>query len=445
MANIAAETGATSPTEPARPVTPTQQIPSSADLPEIDVEPVTFHDVAGVAGSYARGWVRRASDFLAMHTLLAGVIAALLVAVVLGVVLLARSVADLPDRSLVTKDARARVAAPSYDGGDFGYVDALVLTSTEIDELHKDVSSPNACEAQVTMRYINGYVSAVQDATLRYEHTSDGWRCVEALVTGSPSFTAERGVDRRRIANSLNVVLLRAESSLPDSEGTLSLATIYQGADVTVTNERFDEDTQTDTVTLRVTKASTFTAYECTIDASFAFRPGNGLWELTSATASPGAKQVTLTPLVGTWTGTFESQETAEGKCFGAKEGGLRVTIDSVQGGRVTGTLSGLAHYHPSLSADADSAEGDTRLSDVHFTGTFVEDTSSIVFLCKTPEDASGSVQLTLVFGLLDDPTAATATLTTTHQYWTTFLLIPFEHEVTYSDTFALTRAGGGH
>ena len=77
MANIAAETGATSPTEPARPVTPTQQIPSSADLPEIDVEPVTFHDVAGVAGSYARGWVRRASDFLAMHTLLAGVIAEL--------------------------------------------------------------------------------------------------------------------------------------------------------------------------------------------------------------------------------------------------------------------------------------------------------------------------------------------------------------------------------
>ena len=55
---------------------------------------------------------------------------------------------------------------------------------------------------------------------------------------------------------------------------------------------------------------------------------------------------------------------------------------------------------------------------------------------------AGGTVTLTLQFGLADAPDAATATLTSTHAYEDTILLVlPYQREARFVDSFTLAKA----
>ncbi len=90
------------------------------------------------------------------------------------------------------------------------------------------------------------------------------------------------------------------------------------------------------------------------------------------------------------------------------------------------------------MEKDTDETEGDTYLSDVAFTGTGDQNASGISFNCQTPEDAKGSLLLRLEFGSPNDPSAATATVTTTYDYTSSFLFIPYDRRAVFSDSFSL-------
>jgi hypothetical protein len=243
-----------------------------------------------------------------------------------------------------------------------------------------------------------------------------------------------------KVLSSMSGILQRAETSFSEEQNGTALPSLYADAQATITSDSFDAETQTEVMSLHLARSATFTAYECDVQATFAFRPSNGLWELTAATASDNAKDITLSPLMGTWTGTFREQTSSKGKCFGAKASDLRIVVTSVSNDKITGTVSGIVHYHGEVPEDTDASEGDTELSGVPFSGTMLREGSGISFTCTTPQDASGVVELSLLFGTQADPSAARAVLTTTHAYEASWFIFAYDTEATFSDTFVLTR-----
>lgn len=388
---------------------------------------------------FARGQSRGPIAFLSRHRLLVGTIALAIVATAAAATLIVRGLAELPDEALIKRDARALLTAPSYEGGAYGSDEALSLRSVELRDRKKGATSPDRCLASVLLSYSNGSVSAQQEETLVYERTDGAWACTGTEGTGSVSFSTTKGIDQEKVLLQMTDILQRADQEI-DDESTVALSTIYAGAQREITQEAFDAEAQTDAITVSLVHASTFTAYRCEIDAVFVFRPGNGQWELASATASDDAKDVVLTPVLGTWTGGFRSQESSGSKCFGAKGTPLELTIESVDAGKISGRLSCMVHYHDDITEDARTTDGDSLVTDVPFEGAADAGADSISFTCTTPEDASGSVELRLVFGTPEDPSLATATVTTRRTYEATFLLFPYEREAWFSDTFVLTQ-----
>ena len=422
------------------PVHPTEAIPTAAESEPEPAEPASLHDVAATTGSYARGVVGRVSAFLQTHALATAAVVTLCVVAVLGLGALTRSLSSLPDDAAVRHDVQAMLAAPSYSGGAYGDDEPLSLTDVRVDRRTRNSSENGAYQVDVTASYSNGSVEALQEATLLYDHADGSWTCGSATPVGSALYSTTSGTDPEKLVANAAGILQRADSSQPDESGSVALSRLYDGAEVSVTEQSFDAEAQTEAVTLHFSKASTFTSYECDVQASFAFRQGNGLWELTSATASEGARAATLDPLVGTWVGTFQGQVAAEGRCFGAKEAGARVTISSASAERIAGTLSVVAHFHGEPTSDQQTMEGDVQLTDVAFSGTAVEGEAGFSFLCTLPDDAGGGGELNLVFGPSEDPDGARATVTTYHTYTTSFLFIPYERDAVFSDTFVLTR-----
>ena len=426
-------------TEPV-PVHPTETIPSAEEPQATQSEPASLHDVATTTGSYARGVVGRLSEFLAAHGLATAVIAALCVVAVLAMGALARNFSSLPDDATVRRDVQSSLAMPAYSGGAYGHDDPLSLVDVQIGRRSRGQTGEGTYQVEVTTSYSNGMVNVLQEATLAYEQTAGAWTCSAATPVGSAVYSTTSGTDAGKLVSSAAGILQRADSSQPDATGSVSLSRLYEGAEVRVVEQTFDAESQTETATLHFSKSSTFTSYECDVQASFAFRPGNGLWELTSATVSDGARDATLAPLVGTWVGSFQGQVAAEGRCFGAKDGGVRINISSAGSGRISGTVSVIAHFHGDPESDQQAMDGDTQLTDVPFSGTSVSGEAGLSFMCTLPEDASGGAEMNLVFGPTDDPDGAHATITTYHTYTTTFLFIPYERQAIFSDTFVLTR-----
>ena len=422
------------------PVHPTEAIPSATEPEPAPSEPASLHDVAATTGSYARGLMGRLSAFLSAHGLATAIVAALCVVAVLGMGALARTFSSLPDDASVRRDVQSSLAVPAYSGGAYGHDEPLSLVDVRIDRRTRGASGSGTYQVDVTASYSNGMVDVSQEATLTYGRTDGAWTCSEATPKGSALYATTSGTDAEKLVANAAGILQRADSSQPDAAGSVSLSRLYEGADVSVVEQSFDADAQTEAVTLHFSKASTFTSYECDVKASFAFRPGNGLWELTSAAASGNAREATLSPLVGSWAGSFQGQVAAEGRCFGAKEAGLRVSITSADSGHISGTLSVVAHFHGEPASDQQGMEGDTQLTDVPFTGAPVSGEAGLSFLCTIPDDAGGGGEMNLVFGPADDPDGAHATITTYHTYTTSFLFIPYEREAIFSDTFALTR-----
>jgi hypothetical protein len=337
--------------------------------------------------------------------------------------------------------------APTYTAGDYGADDALKLNLVEVASKQRSGTRSDACDVHVTATFSNGHIESQANATLTYVREGDTWTCT-AATTNDATHRATTGVDEQRVLAAIDTLLQEAND--PD-DGRPSLSSLYGDANIQVTEDKLSDDKQSENLTLHCTSTGAFVCYECDLTAHFKFVAASGAWELASVQASKGAKDLGFSPLVGTWAGTFRSQEAKKGKCLASSKAGLTVTITSAStsedgGATIQGALSGIAHLHPDLSEDSITADGDLQLDAVPFTGTLqtssIEEQDGIVFTCDTQDTVGGSVSLTLSFGSSTSPNSATATLVSKHMYQDTIAwIIPRQREACFTDSFTLEKA----
>lgn len=427
-------------------------------------------DVTGITGSYLRASF---ADLLAAckrhkgGCLAFGAILVACVFILASAVLNARNV---PGADFVEKDAWTRLGAPEYAPGVFGSQDNLYMSEVKVDSQRRVVRTNDSSQAQfgasgyaeahVTAKFGNGSVVATKTATLSYAKVGSTWQGIGGEADASVSYEAVAGVPRTQVLANLDDLLAEGERSLKAATKTaggstggagLTLAQIYDGAKVSVESEDFDGEAQTETVSLTCVKASSFESYTCRLTTHFAFRPVNGVWEVESVEVNDDAKTRTFQPLVGTWEGTFQSQETDGAKCLGAGASPLSVTFEAAEtadgdaGARLTGSISALAHFHEHPSADSAACDGDEALADVrlvanYYGGHNADVDSDLAFVAALPEEVGGTVTVTFGFGVGGDPTQAVARVQTTYPHKGTFLFIPYDQTITYTDVYLLRK-----
>lgn len=427
-------------------------------------------DVTGITGSYLRASF---ADFLAACKRHKGgclAFGAILVACVFILASAALNTRNVPGADFVEKDAWARLGAPEYAPGVFGSQDNLYMSEVKVDSQRRVVRTNDSSQAQfgasgyaeahVTAKFGNGSVVATKTATLSYAKVGSTWQGIGGEADASVSYEAVAGVPRTQVLANLDDLLAEGERSLKAATKTaggstggaeLTLAQIYDGAKVSVESEDFDGEAQTETVSLTCVKASSFESYTCRLTAHFAFRPVNGVWEVESVEVNDDAKTRTFQPLVGTWEGTFQSQETDGAKCLGAGASPLSVTFEAAEtadgdaGARLTGSISALAHFHEHPSADSAACDGDEALADVrlvanYYGGHNADVDSDLAFVAALPEEVGGTVTVTFGFGVGGDPTQAVARVQTTYPHKGTFLFIPYDQTITYTDVYLLRK-----
>ena len=472
------------PAEPATEKLPGGRKPAASSAPS-DGDRPHLRDVTGVTGSYLRA---KFGEFLASCKKHKGACLGLgaLAVVAIGFLVAAGIHArNVPDPTFVEKDARARLEAPDYAPGDFGSSDTLYISDVHVDSERRVVRTSDSAQAQfgasgyaeahVTATFGNGSVVATKTATLSYAKVGSEWQAIGAEADASVSYEAVAGVEKARIMANLPTLLARADDALSAAaktagdggasaaaagagESELGLAQIYASSRVTVTSEDFDEQGQTEAVGITCVKASSFESYTCQMTAHFAFRPVNGVWELEPVDVNDDAKVRTFQPLVGTWEGTFQSQETDGAKCLAAGSDAngaptLKVTVDSAEvgdtdggsGTRLTGTIDALAHFHDHPATDAANCDGDEQLTDVKLVANYYgghngDVDSDIAFVATLPEEVGGTVTVTLGFGTGSDPTQAVARVQTSYPHKGTFLFIQYDQTVTYTDVYLLRK-----
>lgn len=427
-------------------------------------------DVTGITGSYLRASF---ADFLAACKRHKGgclVFGAILVACVFILASAVLNARNVPGADFVEKDAWTRLGAPEYAPGVFGSQDNLYMSEVKVDSQRRVVRTNDSSQAQfgasgyaeahVTAKFGNGSVVATKTATLSYAKVGSTWQGIGGEADASVSYEAVAGVPRTQVLANLDDLLAEGERSLKAATKTaggstggagLTLAQIYDGAKVSVESEDFDGEAQTETVSLTCVKASSFESYTCRLTTHFAFRPVNGVWEVESVEVNDDAKTRTFQPLVGTWEGTFQSQETDGAKCLGAGSSPLSVTFEAAEtadgdaGARLTGSISALAHFHEHPSADSAAYDGDEALADVrlvanYYGGHNADVDSDLAFVAALPEEVGGTVTVTFGFGVGGDPTQAVARVQTTYPHKGTFLFIPYDQTITYTDVYLLRK-----
>lgn len=427
-------------------------------------------DVTGITGSYLRASF---ADFLAACKRHKGgclVFGAILVACVFILASAVLNARNVPGADFVEKDAWARLGAPEYAPGVFGSQDNLYMSEVKVDSQRRVVRTNDSSQAQfgasgyaeahVTAKFGNGSVVATKTATLSYAKVGSTWQGIGGEADASVSYEAVAGVPRTQVLANLDDLLAEGERSLKAAAKTaggstggagLTLAQIYDGAKVSVESEDFDGEAQTETMSLTCVKASSFESYTCRLTTHFAFRPVNGVWEVESVEVNDDAKTRTFQPLVGTWEGTFQSQETDGAKCLGAGASPLSVTFEAAEtadgdaGARLTGSISALAHFHEHPSADSAACDGDEALADVrlvanYYGGHNADVDSDLAFVAALPEEVGGTVTVTFGFGVGGDPTQAVARVQTTYPHKGTFLFIPYDQTITYTDVYLLRK-----
>ena len=427
-------------------------------------------DVTGITGSYLRASF---DDLLAACKRHKGgclAFGAILVACVFILASAALHARNVPGADFVEKDAWARLSAPEYAPGVFGSQDNLYMSEVKVDSQRRVVRTNDSSQAQfgasgyaeahVTAKFGNGSVVATKTAILSYAKVGSTWQGIGGEADASVSYEAVAGVPRTQVLANLDDLLTEGERSLKAAAKTeggstggtgLTLAQIYDGAKVSVESEDFDGEAQTETVSLTCVKASSFESYTCRLTAHFAFRPVNGVWEVESVEVNDDAKTRTFQPLVGTWEGTFQSQETDGAKCLGAGASPLSVTFEAAEtadgdaGARLTGSISALAHFHEHPSADSAACDGDEALADVRLVANYYgghndDVDSDLAFVAALPEEVGGTVTVTFGFGAGGDPTQAVARVQTTYPHKGTFLFIPYDQTITYTDVYLLRK-----
>ena len=410
-------------------------------------------------GSNSRIVVRR-------HPLALILLALVSVVVVLVLFMAWRRTNNLPGLDMIEQDARERIQAPTYSGGYFGNDDRLIPTTVTVGaRQHTDRAPEGAAleetfaatgyvSADVMVSYQNESVIATKTAVLGYAKQNNEWVGAGAVANEQVSFAAIDGVDQRKVLLNIDRLLERASSMVPTDSQQPTLASIYDGATFEVTSSLFDSAAQTDTLTIHARKASLFSAYECDIVATFSFGQSNGLWELVDATVTDDAWTRRFDPIIGTWSGTFKSQEVSSGaKCLAGSRSTFLLTITSWEvsgtGAQITGTITTVAHYHSSPSKNQNSTKGDAVLESVPFTASLANPngsrtSSEATFVATLPEDVGGKVSITIQFGTGEDGAGVTAVVSTEHQFEDKILLIPYQNQVVYADTYELSRAPEG-
>ena len=417
-----------------------------------DHAPSKPHGFAGVKDAFTR----HRTTFILLGL---GAIAIAAILVTAGI-----HASNLPPTDVVETDAVDRLEAPDYDAGLYGNADKLALVSLDVvsrtrteTAITSDAAQFGAsgyASASVTATYKNSSVSVTKTATLGYAKVGDSWQGIGTEQDARLSYEATSGVDQSRMLESLDAILERADQTLhaddPDDTSYadgLSLVGIYGDTKASVEDEQFDASAQTDVVVLDLTKREGFGEYTCELTVHFAFRAANGVWEIDSVDVSDGAETLSYEPVVGTWTGTFQSQETDGTKCLAASSTPFEVTItsseDSSTSARLVGTVSGLAHFHEHPKANADSCTGDLAFTDVSFTAVLDAASSSdsggpATFVATLPEMAGGTVSITLDFGTTSDPTEVVAVVETTYAHPTSFLFVEYEENIGYKDSYVL-------
>lgn len=443
-AAAAGDDSAEAPTERREPVDATSPQTERPETP-------AGRDVARTLGAYVRGRAALLADLARRHR--AACVALALVAacaVALFAVALVQA-GSPPSTDQVQADARAAFPAPERPAGTFDETGALVTQGVEVRSVTRSQSAPEGTDARfgasgyavadVTITYAGQGVRAVRGATLGYALVDGTWSLMAGARDDGVSWSATAGVSQRRVSAGSAAILERAERE----SGQEGLAELYADAAVQVTSEEFSEKDQTDVVELAWEVPGTFVSYACRARVTFWFAQASGQWEIRDVETSDGATLPSLEPLVGTWTGAFQRQETDGTKCLGAREAGLTVTIEGAtagaDGARLTGTVSGLAHYHDHPSADSNACEGDQALEAVPFSASAVDGADGLTFEATLPEDVGGTVRLTLSFGDEDAPERVTARVETSYPTTGTIFFIPYDETLVYTDAFTLARA----
>ena len=442
-------------------VNTTVRLPAVVDSPTAGKpgEEPQLSDVADTFALWLHGRLNAVGAFLSTHRLTAALAGLACVAAILVAVLLGLDATKVPPEELIKNDARALLAAPDYTVGSYASDDPLVLQAVDITSIRESEEVKGASEVEILATFSNPVMETRADARLTYQRKGDKWTCIDSSV-GNASHHATAGVDQHLVVEHVADLLQKADTR-SDTEG---LATLYRNANVEITSEEFSEETQTDVVMLHCASGGTFVDYECDLEARFRFVPASGAWELAEATVDDGAYDLGFSPLLGTWKGTLSNQQSSSYKCLAAREAGISITITQAAttpdgSAMVEGTLSGIAHLHADLDTDATTTEGDTPLEGVPFSGTLHSsagtddilelllepepENAGIVFDCTVQDVTGGSVSLTLTLGQANDPDAATATLTSTYIYRDTFLLVvPYDRQSSFADTFVLQKEG---
>lgn len=398
----------------------------------------------------------RFGAFVSTHQRALGLGIGALVIVGIGIAWLVVSLTNAPTYEQIQADLAALAPTYAYAGGDYGTDTEVPLSGVVVTQRNGTQApaadnavpgvGPAAFEVQAEATYDNEQVRVTRTVAATYVRSKDGW-----LVTGSLS---DRGISLQTHAGvNEDKVLAHAPDILAatGSLGGASLAQIYANGTFGVVSTDFheaaDDDPATDDVVLTCSASQGFQAYSGSVMAHFAFE--GGTWKLSSAEADANATSRSFEPLIGTWVGTFRSQEARGASCNGAQEYPLVVTIDSVSdpdsgSGQVRGSLSGLAHFHKQLAQDQNGSPQDAYVEGLAFSGTLstTSDGTGITMVCTTAGDRRGEVGLTLTFGSADDPLSATALVTTTYEYDdTVWLVVSRKTTARFSDTYALVRS----
>ncbi len=417
-----------------------------------------LREVAKVTGDYISSRRGRFSEFMSKHQKAMGIGIALLVVVVVGGAWLLFSTTNTPSYGQIEEDVSQLMPSYDYTGGAFGSdleipLSSVSVTKREATQVPASVEASNtvgstAYQADAEATYDDGAIRAVRNVSVTYVLTKDGW-----VIEGEPaergvSLTAREGVDEEKVLDNIGLVL--NEAAVP---GDTSLVDIYGEGEFSIASSNFvaepKDDTATDDVVIHCEQSGEFYSYEGDINAQFAFESGK--WNLRKASADNDATTRNFDPLMGTWTGELTDSKALGSNCFGARGEPLRITIQSVGDasmgkGQVKGTITTLAHFHERLSKDQDATEGDEVLEDFPFAGTIStahDDAtgSDLNIACTTSGTARGEISFTLSFGTDDDPSSATARVTSTHTYEEMYLFM-FPHKVysRFTDSYALFR-----
>ncbi len=371
-------------------------------------------------------------------TLLGGVCAV----VVAAIIAVAFSTGAGPSEADVKALIGERHATISAGSSEYGTAEDFTLQSVKILGKDKEDLGQNGVSllgynisegwsVDLEVVYANNDAQITKSGNVYVVKANGDW----AFITFSPSnltttqTKVTSGVDKKKLIENIDSVLGKA------ADGQTTLRNIYDEDSFKVKKESLDSEGGTDTVTIACKKSTAYSEAKATVTATFEYTTSG--WSLKSAKASKNAAKVSYQKMVGTWNGEFKQQW--ERSCFAGKTNPLKVNITKVDEstGKIEGTFDCVVHDHSEASNSEDSDAGDQILTEQAFTMALPitagdAGTTSLSDDYERPQDASGTVTLTLSFGGTDGDTA---TVETSYEAGGIFSW------ASYNDCYTLTKA----